>query len=400
MKSTIIIGLIATILLSGCARLNSIARDFNVNEGIGQLIDAKQRAIIVVQKKKENNHGTKNNDTNYTVVCAEPSPDALSAYAMQMALEGKIPDGTALKLAGSSQEGTSFIGLRTQSIQLLRDAMYRNCEAYANGAIDEAEYAIASRRHQRNMVALLAIEQLTGAIRVPPMTITSEGAAEVAKSLSQLQTEADALDEGIDQLEQQIKDINTTNKQDDEVKALTDKKTKLEHQKSSKEKNRKAIEKGIENARGAITTGKTYATVHGDGIISRSDQHIENVSAAVVGIFENINGADDFAQMCLSYLMKDRNSSVCGENNNTINCICLNHLAQLTKTIEMHNQTQAELNKRIKDINISEVKKMLQEQNPTYSNNTTKSHRNGVQSLNIDGSGIKPNMPKGVSGME
>lgn len=345
MKSIIFASCIA-ILFAGCST-------FNVNKQESKLVSAKERAIIVVQKQ-----GKKTNDANHTIVCAEPSPDALSSYAMQLAAEGKIPEGTALKLAGSFQEGTAFIGLRTQSIQLLRDAMYRNCEAYANGAIDEAEYAIASRRHQRNMVALLAIEQLTGAIRVPPITITTEGAAEVAKSMSQMQTEADAIDNEINQLAQQINDINTTGKIGNELNALNEKKTKFENQKSSREKNRKAIEEGIANARSVITTGKTYATVHGDGIINRSDQHIEKVSDAVVGIFKDINGADDFAQMCLSYLMKDRNASICGENNNTMNCICLNHLKQLTEVKNANVKLLKSLDTIIQDLNTSEKAKL------------------------------------------
>lgn len=299
--------------------MNSIARNFDVNKGVGKLIDVKQRAIIVVKRK----------DANATVVCAEPSPDALSAYAMQLALEGSTPSQGELKLAASSQESAAYIGLRTQSIQLLRDAMYRNCEAYANGAIDEAQYGIASRRYQRSMVALLAIEQLTGAIRVPPITITTEGAVEVAKSMNQMQAEADALDEEIVQLTQDINDINTTGKTGNDLKALKEKKAKLENQKSSREKNRKAIEEGIANARGVITRGKTYATVHGNGAISRNDQHIQNVSDAVVEIFKDINEADDFTQLCGSYLIAGNKTDKNTDRNNTMTKICVKRLEQM-----------------------------------------------------------------------
>jgi len=314
-----IIAFISIVLFSGCAKLNSIARNFNVNNGEGQLIDAKQRAIIVVKQK----------DTNKIVVCAEPSPDALSAYATQLALEGKIPEKAALKLAGSSQEGTSYIGLRTQSIQLLRDAMYRNCEAYANGALDKVQYGIASRRYQRSMVALLAIEQLTGAIRVPPIAITTEGAAEIAKSIHEMQLESDAIQKEIDQFTQEIKDINTTGKTGDELQVLKDKQAKLENQKSSRENNKKAIDEGIANARGVMTTGKTYTTVSGNGVINRSDQYIEAVSDIVYKIFENLNGADDFTQMCLSYLADN------DETNTSFKKLCSSRLEVVTNAVKL-----------------------------------------------------------------
>ncbi len=67
------------IALAGCtlAEWNSIRREFQVEEGASQLIDAKQRAIIV-----------STDSTNRTIVCAEPSPDALSIAALGAAAEG------------------------------------------------------------------------------------------------------------------------------------------------------------------------------------------------------------------------------------------------------------------------------------------------------------------------
>ena len=336
MKYSVITCFIVIILFSGCARLNSIARDLNVNDGNGQLIDAKQRAIVVIQKK----------DTNETIVCTEPSPDALSAYTMQLALEGNVPETVAAKIAASSQEGTSYAGLRTQSIQLLRDAMYRNCEAYANGALNKAEYGIASRRYQRSMVALLAIEQLTGAIRVPPITITAVGVAEVAKSLSEMQSEVDTIDEEIDTINKEITKIedNNATAKTDERKEL---KAKLEKQKYSKEQNKKAINEGIANARGVITTGKVYATIVGDSIIHRSDQHIEKVADTVYKIFDNLNDADDFTQMCLSYLVQN--------DTNSLTDVCKNRLQEMTNEVKQKIE--------IKEVLAEHYRKILENNN-------------------------------------
>lgn len=45
--------------------------------------------------------------------------------------------------------------------------MYRNCEAYALGGASSIGLGTLQRRFQSTMVAILAIEQLTGAVRVP-----------------------------------------------------------------------------------------------------------------------------------------------------------------------------------------------------------------------------------------
>lgn len=296
MKSTLLIVGTLAILFSGCST-------FNVNKSESRLMSAKERAIIVVQKQ-----GSNPQDSNKTIVCAEPSPDALSSYAMQLAAEGKIPESTAFNLAGSFQEGSAFIGLRTQSIQLLRDAMYRNCEAYANGAIDEAEYSIASRRHQRNMVALLAIEQLTGTVRVPPVTITTKGTSGVAKSQGE------------------NSDVNTT--------------------------------------------GETFVVVHSTDSNKSNDQQIQTITTAVVNIFKDINEADDFGQMCLTYLLKDRKTAIVCDKNDTIYCICLDHLRQsnyekklLNQEKKLHNEARESFNTYIKssESNASKVAKMIQQ---------------------------------------
>lgn len=134
-------------LLAGCGNLNSIHRPLHTASGTGALIDAKRRAIIVSQRTDvvevtRTPAATPMKDAlpRY-VACAEPSPDAMSAYAAEFAAELALSplgtDGTNRSAAvkGALQEAAAFIGMRTPSIQLLRDAMYRVCEAYANGAI-------------------------------------------------------------------------------------------------------------------------------------------------------------------------------------------------------------------------------------------------------------------------
>ena len=78
------------------------------------------------------------------VVCAEPSPDVALAIAQSFGFGISIFAGGSGQGAGSGSgataEGIAQLGERTQSIQLLRDQMYRACEAYANGAITGTTY--------------------------------------------------------------------------------------------------------------------------------------------------------------------------------------------------------------------------------------------------------------------
>ena len=123
-------------------------------------IDAKQRIVLVTHVPIWHRGAI----VGYQMVtCAEPSPDAMSA--LNTSISGSISDPKiAASLALAQAESAASIGLRTQSIQLLRDGMYRLCEGYAAGAISAENFTEEQRRYQNLMLSLLAIEQLTGAV--------------------------------------------------------------------------------------------------------------------------------------------------------------------------------------------------------------------------------------------
>lgn len=189
---------LATILVvcimatSGCARLNSIYRNNPIDDNVQSVsIDAKQRMIFTAPKLDENGDAT-----NYRVVCAEPSPDVFSAFAAS--LSGSLEsDSIEAALEGAFSENAATIGLRTQVIQLLRDGMYRICEGVLSNQISEDEFYSLHQRYQRIMVTLVAIEQLTGAVTPPPITIQTDALAGRPARLPELQSD---LDEAEDQL--------------------------------------------------------------------------------------------------------------------------------------------------------------------------------------------------------
>lgn len=182
-----ILGVFLITLLSACANLNTAFRE----QDFGNLklisIDAKQRVVTHSKGSDRDPSG---------VTCAEPSPDALSAASA--AGSGSLEVASkALGLGYSAAEGAAYIGLRTQTIQLLRDALYRLCEGYAAGAITKERFHRLQRHYQNSMVALLAIEQLTGAVVARPATISGSSGLERGKLLQQAKEAVDGAAEGV-----------------------------------------------------------------------------------------------------------------------------------------------------------------------------------------------------------
>jgi len=136
------------VIMSGCANLNTVGRTSPLpNDGKAIHLDIQQRTVMV------------NRLGQY---CAEPSPDALAAFAASLGISASNPASNAISAAGSTGSAAASIGLRTQSITLMRDAMYRICEAYGNGQIGKAQVATLIGRSQDLTAVILAVEQLTG----------------------------------------------------------------------------------------------------------------------------------------------------------------------------------------------------------------------------------------------
>ncbi|WP_310476331.1 hypothetical protein [Sandarakinorhabdus sp.] len=211
----------AALVLAGCtANDNSIHRNILLPKARAsvQSVDAKQRFLIAVPvtstveaegpartepvktselvpgadgkpatsvtKEVISTHaGAKSTTTTSYRYCAEPSPDVFSVYANSAAANAGVEEGAAagplsvlFGFSGSSAEQGSTIA-RTQTINLLKEVMYRTCERYANGGIGPLELGVQAIRDQRLIIAALAIEQLTGAVVTKPTIIGAAGSA-------------------------------------------------------------------------------------------------------------------------------------------------------------------------------------------------------------------------------
>lgn len=327
------------LILTGCANLNSVHHDLNVANGNGVLIDIKQRAIIsttITEQKGDIK-------TTATRVCAEPSPDSLSAYAAELA--GKASNGTtSVGLTSSFQEGASFVGLRTQSIQLLRDSAYRLCESYLSGAIDAEQYAWLQRRFQRNMVVLLAVEQLTGTVRAPNVTITTQGQAEAAQSLETIRNERNKINNKIKGLESENNDLTAQNKSLDKEKdkdTIAKNTTKIasnNEEITSLKDDRDSLDKAISNSRSLLTSGSTSATVSNVGLPQQPGmERIAAVSESVTKMVGMVMDENDAPFLCFSYFSHTNESN----RNTNLDNYCETHLNGSIKLQEAQSQTAA-----------------------------------------------------------
>ena len=198
----------AFIQVAACANLNSINRtSFARGNGQVHFTDAKQRAILT-QRIAQYPFGDERSRYYLYRFCSEPPPDAFSVLSTAFSGEfagSFLPDVESREkkelkaaIANSISESGSTIE-RTQTINLLRESMFRTCERFLNGALDKDEFAVQAARDQRAMIAILAIEQLTGVVRPQPTVLVSDGSAfsaskpeEVIKALDEAKKAMDS----------------------------------------------------------------------------------------------------------------------------------------------------------------------------------------------------------------
>jgi hypothetical protein len=108
-------------------------------------------------------NGAKVGDASFPfqTICAEPSPDALTDISGDASLDYKEKLLDMLNRYGTKGQN---IGVRTPSVQVLRDSMYRLCEAFSAGGLSPITYAMLMQQFQTIMVGLLAIEDLTSGL--------------------------------------------------------------------------------------------------------------------------------------------------------------------------------------------------------------------------------------------
>ena len=81
--------------------------------------------------------------------------------------------GDSASASAGFGEAVGNIGLRTQTIQLLRDGYFRVCEAYLNGAIGSREYVRIVSSIDHFMAVLVSIEAIAGSPSIVPVAVSA-----------------------------------------------------------------------------------------------------------------------------------------------------------------------------------------------------------------------------------
>ena len=95
----------------------------------------------------------------------------LTLAAQQARLGGGVPEIGANIGFGNTQSA-AFVGMRTQTVQLLRDSLFQLCEAHMNGALSKEQYNIALVSMPELFATMMAIDVVGGAAVAPAVTLT------------------------------------------------------------------------------------------------------------------------------------------------------------------------------------------------------------------------------------
>ena len=239
----VVIGIMLLYAVTSCANMNTISRSTNLpGDREAVHLDIHQRAIIATAKK----------------YCAEPSPDGLAAYAAAIGLSVGKPASEADSLTSSGSSSAASVGLRTQSISLMRDQMYRICEASANGDIGGGNVAVLLGQSQDLAIVILAIEQLTGPVSASQAALIAStqasSTATIASNAKQLEILTKALERANKDLEESKAEKITKENEIKTVQSDIDQKTAaLAAQGDENQEIRDPLTKAIESQRKNLT---------------------------------------------------------------------------------------------------------------------------------------------------
>lgn len=319
-----------SLALGACSTNYTATEELNASPTAAHalLIDAKQRAILTNAPK-----GVSAGQTALRI-CAEPSPDALSTIAASNNIGLKTKGDIDLTQAMSLAESGGSFGLRTQSITLMRDEMYRACELYMDGAIDGASWEIMHRRSQNLMIATLAIEQLTGAVRARQIVLggsASTGNADAVLKLTDAteaarasaiaaegehdaaQTDVEAAQKTVTTKEAAVKSatgdeaIAAAQADLDAAKADLEAKKKTLQVKDAVWKNKQAAFDSVDRSRIAALNGQTTSSANGsfaDGGNQLDPVTASNLSSDIKDIVEKTLDQTYSRELCVTVLLR------------------------------------------------------------------------------------------------
>ena len=275
------VGLTAALIsLTGCTTAqNSIFRSFDLDDGRSIATDASQRIVINTKTHPTSRPGRVNPER---IVCAEPSPDVASIVANTFGIGLNVLGKGNAALAGGQGTALAQLAERTITVQLLRDQMYRACEAYANGAISGTEYSLLMSRNNDAMVTLMLGETASRTVGRQLAALSAEASSDASatmpniaemvkdlaekktetdkaeKELDAAKTEQDAANDDVQDTDQNSSDAATDNAEDAANDAAADVDDKEDKAGDAREEEEEALEELIKaTAKNTVDTNTT-----------------------------------------------------------------------------------------------------------------------------------------------
>lgn len=219
--AVVMLGVISFLMLERFGN-NGTFNSFNVTTPTSVTIDANQRAIISTSRTEASDGNLSAIAYTRYIVCAEPNPDALVATAGSLSTEQEGDFGDAATIMASLfseyEQSVNKLGNRNDTIQLLRDGLFRTCEAYQNRAIDETEYSLLANKYANIMVILLAIEKLTSNLS---LSTVSQSSGIENRDLLALPAVGKLDNEGLKILTETVENLVQTSVLEDRERVLT-----------------------------------------------------------------------------------------------------------------------------------------------------------------------------------
>lgn len=294
--------------LAGCTtEPSSIFKLFDLHENVSVSTGSRQRIITNSSVGSNSIPGQVDPDR---IVCAEPSPDVATALANSFGVGVSVLGQGSGSLAASSAEGVIQLAERTVTVQLLRDQMYRACEAFANGAISGTTYSLVMSGINDTMVTLLLGETAGGAFGRQLGSIGSSSESEARAALKGLRDNNEKTQEAAADLAEADKAVEDQQKIYDAKKKLAQGKAadskeateaKKEKQKlSDLKRQRDALAELLSAAAStlAATAAKVEATAGGT-ISNKPDAKTAAVLAGMQVAFLETDNSKSFVAACL-----------------------------------------------------------------------------------------------------
>ncbi|MBU1691442.1 MAG: hypothetical protein KJ958_12080 [Gammaproteobacteria bacterium] len=184
------------ISLSACGSGTWLNNRFSIDDTppSGLVLDARHRVILVTDKSQNAEQASEGNNTEQArkdnnakrrhVVCAEPSPDVFALFAATGGLTlGQKDTAGSGNVNAQLIRSMANIARRTATTQLLRDGLYRACEAYMNGVISHEEYRNIVMGYDEILITLVALEGLAGSTPEPEPPLDLDALAQKVAAL-------------------------------------------------------------------------------------------------------------------------------------------------------------------------------------------------------------------------